>query len=93
MNHHSLSAAIVNHAKAKREGRHTSMAGGHAMKEKNKAQMIADQNTPGEVRHVLMDYRNGNERLAVLVMDRKKAYGLNERLKGTGMAFAVLTGY
>jgi hypothetical protein len=70
-----------------------SMVGGDLRQLRNKQEMIADQNTPGEVRHVLMDYRNGNECLAVLVMDRRKAYGLNARLEGTGMAWAVKTGY
>lgn len=48
---------------------------------------------PTEVRHALIDYRNGNEKLAFKMMDRKKAYHLNARLKDTGFAWAAMTGY
>lgn len=49
--------------------------------------------SPVEVRHVLIDYQNDNEHIVSKVMDRRKAFQLNYRFKGTGMAWAVKTGY
>lgn len=55
--------------------------------------LAASGNTPEEVPHVLLDYRNDNKQLARLVLNRREAYNLNQRLKGTGMAFAAKGGY
>ena len=48
---------------------------------------------PVEVNHQLTDYRNGNEVLATKKMDQLKAARLNARLRDTGFAWAVKTGY
>lgn len=56
-------------------------------------QAMNDADTPEEVRHILLDYRNNNEVLATKTLSRRKAWDLNHRLKGTGFAWAVKTGY
>jgi len=48
---------------------------------------------PIEVLHLLIDYRAGNEVLAKKIMDRRKAFNLNFRLRSTGLAWAVKTGH
>lgn len=50
-------------------------------------------NTHNEARHILIDYRNGNEHIATKIMTRKKAFEMNARLKDTGYAWAVKGGY
>lgn len=42
-----------------------------------------------EYYHVLIDYRNGNEKIVSKALTRKKAWLLNKRLEGTGLAFAL----
>ena len=54
---------------------------------------MAGSEAPVEVSHQLTDYRNGNEVLATKRMNRSKAAGLNARLRDTGFAWAVKTGY
>lgn len=71
----------------------TSHKSREALQRANCATMANDSDTPGDVKHLLMEYRNGNEILAAKIMSRKKAYGLNERLSNTGFAWAVKTGY
>lgn len=58
----------------------------------NTAGMI-DGESPREVIHVLMDYRNDNEIVARATMNRGRAAYYNSRLTGTGMAWSVKTGY
>lgn len=58
----------------------------------NTAQM-AESESPSEVTHLLLDYRNGNTVVARKTMNRRQAYEFNQRLKGTGFAWAVRTGY
>lgn len=42
-----------------------------------------------EYYHALIDYRNENEKIVRMAMTRKKAWILNKRLTGTGLAFAL----
>ncbi len=94
MNTKSIGAALRNHCRAMKEcGKMTSHKSREALQRANAQTMAHDSDAPGQVRHVLMDYRNSNERLAVLIMDRRKAYGLNERLRNSGLGFNVVTGY
>jgi len=54
---------------------------------------MKDGPAPHEVRHALIDYRNENEVLAIKTLSRQKAWELNRRLKGSGFAWSVKTGY
>jgi hypothetical protein len=102
MQNHSIRAATANFLKYRiAGGRQPTTGVSHSNPHqivlnktlRNSLDMDAYGQGPKEVRHALIDYRNGNEELATKCMDRRKAFALNARLKDTGMAWAVKTGY
>jgi len=54
---------------------------------------LSTADVPGEVVHLLIDYRNKNEVLARKTMSRKKAFDLNHRMRNSGLGWSVKTGY